>query len=217
MRVPHDRAVSVGYAFKKDTKGERHGTPAERMLAEQMRMNMAAQARPNQLFAAGPKQRPESGQHVDGAPQHAVPAPTPPPMFGGPPRGMPNGTHMPSVPPPSAWPPPAMPPPPMAQPSGPPPALPPPPQPQNMGAPPGMPTMQGGPPPGMPYAGGPPPGMPPPWMQMGRPPPGFPQGAPPWMQAQPGAGPPGAIPQGTMPPPGAMPWMARPPPPMQQQ
>ena len=29
------RAITVSYAFKKDTKGERHGTAAERMLAAQ--------------------------------------------------------------------------------------------------------------------------------------------------------------------------------------
>ncbi len=47
------RAIAVGYAYKKDTKGERHGTPAERLLAEQMRKNLAAQSRPNTLFATG--------------------------------------------------------------------------------------------------------------------------------------------------------------------
>ena len=112
-------------------------------------MNMAAQSRPNQLFAAGPKQRPETGQQVD-APSHGMGAAAPPPpMFGAPPRGMPNGTHMP--PPPSAWPPARPPPPtfmqppPMAQPSGPPPGMGPPPQQQQMGAPP----MAGQPPPWM--------------------------------------------------------------------
>ncbi len=43
----------MSYAFKKDTKGERHGTPAERLLAAQMKANQAAQSRPNQLFATG--------------------------------------------------------------------------------------------------------------------------------------------------------------------
>ena len=43
----------MGYAFKKDTKGERHGTPAERMLAAQMKEHNNAQSRPNQLFATG--------------------------------------------------------------------------------------------------------------------------------------------------------------------
>lgn len=43
----------MSYAYKKDTKGERHGTPAERMMADQMAATMAAQSRPNQLFSAG--------------------------------------------------------------------------------------------------------------------------------------------------------------------
>ena len=34
------RQISVTYAFKKDTKGERHGTPAERLLAAQVRLSM---------------------------------------------------------------------------------------------------------------------------------------------------------------------------------
>lgn len=32
-----NRPLSISYAFKKDTKGERHGTPAERLLAAQVR------------------------------------------------------------------------------------------------------------------------------------------------------------------------------------
>lgn len=47
------RPITVGYAFKKDAKGERHGTPAERLLAEQQRRNAADQNRPNTLFATG--------------------------------------------------------------------------------------------------------------------------------------------------------------------
>ena len=39
----------------------RHGTPAERLLAEQQRTRQAAANRPHTLFAAGPKQRPDSG------------------------------------------------------------------------------------------------------------------------------------------------------------
>ena len=36
----HNRPISVAYAYKKDGKpGERHGTPAERLLAEQARKN----------------------------------------------------------------------------------------------------------------------------------------------------------------------------------
>ena len=32
-----NRPLSLSYAFKKDTRGERHGTPAERLLAAQVR------------------------------------------------------------------------------------------------------------------------------------------------------------------------------------
>ena len=49
------------YAFKKDSSNVRHGTPAERLLAEQQRTRQAAANRPHTLFAAGPKQRPDSG------------------------------------------------------------------------------------------------------------------------------------------------------------
>lgn len=41
--------------------GERHGTPAERLLAAQRRANQAAQSRPHTLFATGPQQQP---QHI---------------------------------------------------------------------------------------------------------------------------------------------------------
>lgn len=34
-----NKAVTVQYAFKKDGKGERHGTPAERLLAAQAMKN----------------------------------------------------------------------------------------------------------------------------------------------------------------------------------
>ena len=34
-----NRPISVSYAFKKDSKGERHGTAAERLLAEQAKKN----------------------------------------------------------------------------------------------------------------------------------------------------------------------------------
>eukprot|EP00199_Chlamydomonas_sp_CCMP681_P005939 CAMPEP_0119110008 /NCGR_PEP_ID=MMETSP1180-20130426/25894_1 /TAXON_ID=3052 ORGANISM="Chlamydomonas cf sp, Strain CCMP681" /NCGR_SAMPLE_ID=MMETSP1180 /ASSEMBLY_ACC=CAM_ASM_000741 /LENGTH=256 /DNA_ID=CAMNT_0007096103 /DNA_START=101 /DNA_END=868 /DNA_ORIENTATION=- len=49
------RQVAVTYAFKKESKGERHGTPAERLLAAQMKAKQAAQSRPHTLFASGPK------------------------------------------------------------------------------------------------------------------------------------------------------------------
>ncbi|KAJ4714446.1 Polyadenylate-binding protein 8 [Melia azedarach] len=47
-----NRQITVSYAYKKDTKGERHGTPAERILAAN---NPGSQkSRPHTLFASGP-------------------------------------------------------------------------------------------------------------------------------------------------------------------
>lgn len=73
--------------------GERHGTPAERLLAAQRRANQAAQSRPHTLFATGPQQQPQhipEGQANYGMQQQqqpmlppAAPAPwhmQPPPM-----------------------------------------------------------------------------------------------------------------------------------------
>ncbi|XP_055346120.1 splicing factor 3B subunit 4-like, partial [Paramacrobiotus metropolitanus] len=64
-----NRAISVSYAFKKDSKGERHGSAAERLLAAQ---NPIAQAdRPHQLFADAPNAGGGTG---------SVTAVAPPPM-----------------------------------------------------------------------------------------------------------------------------------------
>nr|CAG4641143.1 EOG090X0BVS [Eulimnadia texana] len=47
-----NRPITISYAFKKDSKGERHGSAAERLLAAQ---NPLAQSdRPHQLFADAP-------------------------------------------------------------------------------------------------------------------------------------------------------------------
>lgn len=47
-----NRQITVSYAYKKDTKGERRGTPAERVFAAS---NPTAQkSRPHTLFASGP-------------------------------------------------------------------------------------------------------------------------------------------------------------------
>ncbi len=51
-----NRIISVSYAFKKDTKGERHGSAAERMLAAQNPLSQMD--RPHQLFADAPPIRP---------------------------------------------------------------------------------------------------------------------------------------------------------------
>ena len=52
-----NRQIMVSYAFKKDDPNERHGTPAERLLAAQLKMKQKAGSwlQPHTLFAAGPK------------------------------------------------------------------------------------------------------------------------------------------------------------------
>lgn len=80
-----NKAITVQYAFKKDGKGERHGTPAERLLAAQARRNNAlpAAARPPpapMAFGARPAmpgfQGPYQGQFAG-----ALAQPPPPPGF----------------------------------------------------------------------------------------------------------------------------------------
>lgn len=80
-----NKAITVQYAFKKDGKGERHGTPAERLLAAQARKNNAlpAGARPPpapMAFGARPPmpgyQGPYQGQFAG-----ILAQPPPPPGF----------------------------------------------------------------------------------------------------------------------------------------
>lgn len=67
-----NRQITVSYAYKKDTKGERHGTPAERVLAAS---NPTTQkSRPHTLFASGP---PTLASQANGA----MVAPVPPRPF----------------------------------------------------------------------------------------------------------------------------------------
>ncbi|KAJ4849190.1 Splicing factor 3B subunit 4 [Turnera subulata] len=69
-----NRQITVSYAYKKDTKGERHGTPAERVLAAS---NPTTQkSRPHTLFASGPPTLPAIAQ-ANGT----VGAPVPPRPF----------------------------------------------------------------------------------------------------------------------------------------
>ncbi|OAY57998.1 splicing factor 3B subunit 4 [Manihot esculenta] len=69
-----NRQITVSYAYKKDTKGERHGTPAERVLAAS---NPSSQkSRPHTLFASGPPTLPSMPQ-ANGT----VGAPVPPRPF----------------------------------------------------------------------------------------------------------------------------------------
>jgi len=158
-----NRAIQISYAFKKDAKGERHGSAAERLLAAQNPLSQAD--RPHQLFADAP----------------SAPNAPPPPVGSGPP-GMPPapggagglpGMPPPPVPPPGGMPPPLPPGPPGAHPL---PNLPPPPPPGSMGG--GMrPPMP--PPPGFGGHGPPGGGHGGPGMRMPGPPPG-------WMPPPPG-------------------------------
>ncbi|CAH2326809.1 splicing factor 3B subunit 4 [Pelobates cultripes] len=93
-----NRPITVSYAFKKDSKGERHGSAAERLLAAQNPLSQAD--RPHQLFADAPP--PPIVPAVITSLTSAVAAgmPTFPP--GPPPGSMPPGI------------PPTMPPPPMS-------------------------------------------------------------------------------------------------------
>ncbi|KAJ0747831.1 putative RNA recognition motif domain, nucleotide-binding alpha-beta plait domain superfamily [Helianthus annuus] len=83
-----NRQITVSYAYKKDTKGERHGTPAERTLASS---NPTTQkSRPHTLFASGPPTLPKVGQ-LNGA---ALP---PRPFANG---AVPQVSTLPAIPPP---------------------------------------------------------------------------------------------------------------------
>lgn len=148
-----NKAITVQYAFKKDGKGERHGTPAERLLAAQARKNNAlpvAARPPPAPIAFGSRapmpgfQGPYQGQFAG-----ALAAPPPPPGF----------TQQQTIMPQMAM---GMPPPGMGPPGMAPPMMP----------PPGMQGMPMQPPQGMQMYGG----FPPP------PPPGFGGGYPPQQQ-----------------------------------
>jgi splicing factor 3B subunit 4 len=91
-----NKAITVQYAFKKDGKGERHGTAAERLLAAQARKNnalpVAARPPPAPLaFGARPAmpgfQGPYQGQFAG-----VLAQPPPPPGF------TPQQTIMPGMP-----------------------------------------------------------------------------------------------------------------------
>ncbi|CAA7022175.1 unnamed protein product [Microthlaspi erraticum] len=81
-----NRQITVSYAYKKDTKGERHGTPTERLLAA---ANPSSQkSRPHTLFAKGPPSHPNAPQ-ANGIPRPFAnggmqpplrPTPPPPPQ-----------------------------------------------------------------------------------------------------------------------------------------
>lgn len=110
-----NRPITISYAFKKDSKGERHGSAAERLLAAQ---NPLAQTdRPHQLFADAPPIPVHAmpGQAmVPGLPPPPppppialVPPPPPPPSWAPPPPPPVQATFIPAPP---AWAPPPPPP-----------------------------------------------------------------------------------------------------------
>jgi len=124
-----NRPISVSYAFKKDSKGERHGSAAERLLAAQ---NPSAHAdRPHQLFADAPVPNmipvmagqiippplmapppPPTAQAVSAVGIIPPPPPVPPPQASGfpssipPPPLPPVSANQPPLPPPVGIPPP---------------------------------------------------------------------------------------------------------------
>ncbi|GAA6026809.1 hypothetical protein JCM8097_005876 [Rhodosporidiobolus ruineniae] len=109
-----NKPVTVGYAFKKDGKGERHGTPAERLLAAQARKNNAFPAAPPPpppgMFAGAFAQPPppppaQGGAYYTPGPSGPVAgllgAPPPPPPGFAPPAGAGGyGAGIPPPPPP---------------------------------------------------------------------------------------------------------------------
>ncbi|KAI4461341.1 splicing factor 3b subunit 4 [Holotrichia oblita] len=200
-----NRPISVSYAFKKDAKGERHGSAAERLLAAQNPLSQAD--RPHQLFADAPP--------MGMMPPGMTMAPPPPPVMlaGMMPPPPPTPTNMQPPPPPPV-------PPPTAFPAGiPPPPLPPVQPPLPPGAPPtaAATTSASSQPPLPP--------MPPSAQSATAPPPPPRMMAPPWQTNNPGSFPPppgmppGGVPpfQGGLPPPPppgrAPPPNWRPPPP----
>jgi len=90
------RPISVSYAQKKDSKGERHGSAAERLLAANnvIRNAQAMSSRPNTNFATIPM-RPMGYSMPSTGGFAAPPGMLPPPMYGAPPGFMP--------PPPPGW------------------------------------------------------------------------------------------------------------------
>ncbi|GAB6019408.1 Splicing factor 3B subunit 4 [Chamberlinius hualienensis] len=85
-----NRPISISYAFKKDAKGERHGSAAERLLAAQNPLSQAD--RPHQLFADAPPPAQMMMQAMP--PPPPMMTYMPPPVMGIPPP--------PPVPPPTA-------------------------------------------------------------------------------------------------------------------
>lgn len=82
-----NRPITISYAFKKDSKGERHGSEAERFLAAQNPLPQAE--RPHQLFADAPPTHPQSHAAMNAASMQPIGN-----MMGGPPMSMMPGMPM---------------------------------------------------------------------------------------------------------------------------
>ena len=179
-----NRPITVQFAFKKDSRNERHGTQAERLLAARdPHVQAASQMRPHTMFAsqAGTSTNivpAQTRSAMIGVSNHQFQPPLPSASNGGvrppppPPPG--NNARPPPPPPPSNFMRPPPPPPSSNFGRGPPPPpqmmmmRPPPPQMQQYGQPP---SQYGRPPPPPPNMMMPPPPPPPPQMMMMRGPP----------------------------------------------
>ncbi|KAI3946132.1 hypothetical protein MKX01_024888 [Papaver californicum] len=99
-----NRQITVSYAYKKDTKGERHGTPAERVLAASN--PGTTKNRPHTMFASGPPTLLNGPAQGNNGPMGA-PMPPRPFMNGGiPPGQLPPAIRPPPMPPSGSFPPP---------------------------------------------------------------------------------------------------------------
>jgi len=117
-----NRLISVTYAYKKDSKSERHGSMAERILAAGNPHRLSVQAyRPPPPMAPSPGFRPSMGIPMPmGPPPGMRPPPGPPPGMR--PQLMGGLMRPPHIPPPGMRPP-VGPPPGMSMPPGPPPGM----------------------------------------------------------------------------------------------
>lgn len=87
-----NRPITVSYAFKKDGKGERHGTAAERLLAAQAKKPTAINTTPV-MSSQGPQAFQGYRPGMQGYPAYPMPMPgfpIPMPMHGLPMASMPN-------------------------------------------------------------------------------------------------------------------------------
>ncbi|KAL8549730.1 hypothetical protein ACS0TY_008539 [Phlomoides rotata] len=165
-----NRQITVSYAYKKDTKGERHGTPAERVLAASN--PTIHRSRPHTMFASGPPTIPQQNGSM-ATPVAVRPfangsiPPPPVPALAQPPQNVYQPMQM-QMPPPQSWqgqpPQPGMPPPMQQYRSMPPPHMNPPPPMRPPPPPAGMtgPPVWRPPPPPQQLTGGPHMSMPPP-------------------------------------------------------